>query len=208
MSLEERASPTNAADFHAEVDDVFERIASRYDLLCDLFSFGIHWSWKRRVATLIASEPWTDLHDAATGTGDVILRVARQGRLQAHQKIVASDMSSRMLALARKRATSIGAPVEFKMLDAHAMPSVPGESVDLYSMSLGLKICERQQVLREAERIYYDPAAIRAELARLEEQLEAGEITEEEFDRQEDELLDRLETAMRTSATGDGTAPR
>ncbi|MEV5339477.1 gas vesicle protein GvpG [Streptomyces sp. NPDC052773] len=50
-----------------------------------------------------------------------------------------------------------------------------------------------RQVLREAERIYYDPATVRAELARLEEQLTAGEITEEEFDRREDELLDRLE---------------
>ncbi|MFF3350065.1 gas vesicle protein GvpG [Streptomyces sp. NPDC002779] len=49
------------------------------------------------------------------------------------------------------------------------------------------------QVLSEAERIYYDPATIRAELARLEEQLDAGEIDEEEFDRREDELLDRLE---------------
>ncbi|GLW49556.1 hypothetical protein Stsp02_52170 [Streptomyces sp. NBRC 14336] len=49
------------------------------------------------------------------------------------------------------------------------------------------------QVLREAERIYYDPATVRAELAQLEEQLEAGEISEEEFDRREDELLDRLE---------------
>ncbi|MDT0396559.1 MULTISPECIES: gas vesicle protein GvpG [Streptomyces] len=66
-----------------------------------------------------------------------------------------------------------------------------------------------QQVLREAERIYYDPATIRAELARLEERLESGEVSEEEFDRQEDELLDRLETATRTGAgTGDGTAPR
>ncbi|MFG2510905.1 gas vesicle protein GvpG [Streptomyces sp. NPDC048584] len=66
-----------------------------------------------------------------------------------------------------------------------------------------------QQVLREAERIYYDPATIRAELARLEERLESGEMSEEEFDRQEDELLDRLETATRTGAgTGDGTAPR
>ncbi|MER5835174.1 gas vesicle protein GvpG [Streptomyces sp. NPDC002130] len=63
-----------------------------------------------------------------------------------------------------------------------------------------------RQVLQEAERIYYDPATIRAELARLEEQLEAGEITEEEFDRLEDELLDRLETASRGSAgTGNGT---
>jgi hypothetical protein len=63
------------------------------------------------------------------------------------------------------------------------------------------------QVLREAERLYYDPATVRAELARLEERLEAGEIDEEEFDRQEDELLDRLEIALRGGAgTGDGTA--
>jgi len=65
-----------------------------------------------------------------------------------------------------------------------------------------------RQVLQEAERIHYDPATIRAELARLEERLEAGEISEEEFDRQEDELLDRLEIASRGSAgTGNGTAP-
>ncbi|WP_328352966.1 gas vesicle protein GvpG [Streptomyces sp. NBC_00457] len=64
-----------------------------------------------------------------------------------------------------------------------------------------------RQVLSEAERIYYDPATVRAELARLEDQLEAGEISEEEFDRQEDELLDRLETGLRGSAgTGNGTA--
>ncbi|MFJ9737560.1 gas vesicle protein GvpG [Streptomyces sp. NPDC101166] len=61
------------------------------------------------------------------------------------------------------------------------------------------------QVVKEAERIYYDPAAVRAELSRLEEQLEAGEITEEEFDRMEDELLDRLEIASRRSAGTDGT---
>ncbi|MER5376657.1 MULTISPECIES: gas vesicle protein GvpG [unclassified Streptomyces] len=61
------------------------------------------------------------------------------------------------------------------------------------------------QVVKEAERIYYDPAAVRAELSRLEEQLEAGEITEDEFDRMEDELLDRLEIASRRSAGTDGT---
>ncbi|GGW93972.1 gas vesicle protein GvpG [Streptomyces lomondensis] len=63
-----------------------------------------------------------------------------------------------------------------------------------------------RQVLQEAERIYYDPATVRAELSRLEERLEAGEISEEEFDRLEDELLDRLETgARRSTGTGDGT---
>ncbi|MEB8342839.1 gas vesicle protein GvpG [Streptomyces endophyticus] len=50
-----------------------------------------------------------------------------------------------------------------------------------------------EQVLTEAERQYYDPAAVRAELARLEEQLVSGEIDQDTFDRVEDELLDRLE---------------
>ena len=51
-----------------------------------------------------------------------------------------------------------------------------------------------QQVLNEAERQYYDPAAIQGELARLAERLDAGEIDEAEFDRREDELLERLQT--------------
>ncbi|MFF3328117.1 gas vesicle protein GvpG [Streptomyces sp. NPDC002888] len=64
-----------------------------------------------------------------------------------------------------------------------------------------------RQVLNEAERIYYDPATVRAELSRLEERLEAGEIDEDEFDRQEDELLDRLEIGLGGGAgTGEVTA--
>ncbi|MFJ2745772.1 gas vesicle protein GvpG [Streptomyces sp. NPDC087440] len=50
-----------------------------------------------------------------------------------------------------------------------------------------------RQVVAEAEKQYYDPAAIQAELRALEERLEAGEIDEAEFDRLEDSLLDRLE---------------
>ncbi|WNZ07577.1 gas vesicle protein GvpG [Streptomyces sp. 11x1] len=63
-----------------------------------------------------------------------------------------------------------------------------------------------RQVLTEAERQYYDPASVRADLARLEHRLEAGEIDEEEFDRLEDELLDRLEiSTQRSTGTGNGT---
>ncbi|GAA2460086.1 MULTISPECIES: gas vesicle protein GvpG [Streptomyces] len=54
-----------------------------------------------------------------------------------------------------------------------------------------------RQVVAEAERQYYDPAAVQRELSRLNELLEAGEIDEEEFDRREDELLDRLEKGPR-----------
>ncbi|MBO1330260.1 gas vesicle protein GvpG [Streptomyces sp. VRA16 Mangrove soil] len=51
------------------------------------------------------------------------------------------------------------------------------------------------QVVADAERQYYDPSAIQAQLRFLEKQLEAGEIDEETFDRAEDELLDRLEAS-------------
>ncbi|GAA1287987.1 MULTISPECIES: gas vesicle protein GvpG [Streptomyces] len=49
------------------------------------------------------------------------------------------------------------------------------------------------RVLEAAEKEYYDPAPVQADLAELERQLLAGQIDEETFDRREDELLDRLE---------------
>ncbi|GAA2438628.1 gas vesicle protein GvpG [Streptomyces macrosporus] len=50
-----------------------------------------------------------------------------------------------------------------------------------------------RQVVAEAERQYYDPSAIQRELHELSRQLDEGLIDEEEFDRREDELLDRLQ---------------
>ena len=51
------------------------------------------------------------------------------------------------------------------------------------------------QVVEEAERQYYDPVLIRAEIARAEAALEAGEIEEQEYLAIEDDLLRRLEVA-------------
>lgn len=59
-----------------------------------------------------------------------------------------------------------------------------------------------QQVVNEAERQYYDPSVIQRELARLVKRLEAGEIGEDEFDRREDELLDRLLQAQQRRDRG------
>lgn len=143
----------NAAEFHTQQDDVFGRIASRYDLLCDLFSLGIHRLWKRRVARIISQEPWSHLLDCATGTGDIILRVLNHKSLQNGQTVVASDISPQMLAIAQKRLSDPNPFLEFRLLDAHFMPGVPAESIDLYSISLGLKICDRGQVLHEAMRV-------------------------------------------------------
>ncbi|NYI06108.1 gas vesicle protein GvpG [Allostreptomyces psammosilenae] len=54
-----------------------------------------------------------------------------------------------------------------------------------------------RQVVEAAEREYYDPAPLLADLAHLERLLVDGLIDEEEFDRREDELLDRLEELER-----------
>jgi len=78
----------NAAEFDTQRDDVFGRIASRYDLLCDLFRLGIHRLWKRRVAQVIAEESWSQLL-CATGTGDLILRVLAYREIQRGQHIIA-----------------------------------------------------------------------------------------------------------------------
>ncbi|MFI9586696.1 gas vesicle protein GvpG [Streptomyces sp. NPDC052236] len=59
-----------------------------------------------------------------------------------------------------------------------------------------------QQVVNDAERQYYDPSVIQRELARLVKRLEAGEIGEDEFDRLEDELLDRLQHAQQMRDRG------
>jgi ubiquinone/menaquinone biosynthesis methyltransferase len=143
----------NAAHFQTELDDVFGRIASRYDFLCDLFSLGLHRLWKRRVARLIGMESWSSLLDAAAGTGDVVLRLLAQTKLESHQKVVVSDISPQMMDIARHRIGPVLPGVEFRLLDAHSMRSIPDASIDLYSISLGLKICERDKVLREAMRV-------------------------------------------------------
>ena len=149
----EQATNSNAAAFPAQGDDVFGRIAGRYDLLCDLFSLCRHRRWKRRMATLIAREPWQSLLDSAAGTGHIVRRVVRRPGLATGRTIIAADLSLQMRAAARRRAGAAAATIEFRVLDAHRMPQIADASIDLYSISLGLKICDRDRVLREAMRV-------------------------------------------------------
>lgn len=140
----------NSADFAFEQDDVFGRIADRYDLLCDLFSFGIHRIWKRKVARRIASEQWDSLLDGATGTGDIIIRLLAQDL--GERKVVAADVSPKMLAIAEQRLQQ-SKGVDLQVLDAQAMNTIEDAHFDAYSISLALKICDRFKVLNEAMRV-------------------------------------------------------
>ncbi len=148
----ELAAAENAAEFAWQHDDVFGRIASRYDLLCDVFSFGIHRLWKRAIARRIASEEWNVLLDGATGTGDIVLRLLAHQETQG-RTVIASDISMKMMAVAQRRLKAHAGKVRFMQLDVEAMTSIAAGSVDAYSMSLGLKICNRRLALDEAYRV-------------------------------------------------------
>ena len=144
----------NAAHFDMRADDIFARIAGRYDLLCDLFSFGLHRLWKRRVANLIAAAQWHSMLDAAAGTGDIALRLAKFHPERCRSgSIIVSDISPPMLAIAERRTAALRAPLVFQSLDAHSMPEIEAASIDLYSISLALKICDRHRVFAEALRV-------------------------------------------------------
>jgi ubiquinone/menaquinone biosynthesis methyltransferase len=143
----------NAASFDAASDDVFSRIASRYDVLCDLFSLGIHRLWKGRMARRIAAEKWETMLDAASGTGDIALRVARRLGPASARTCTVSDICPAMLQIARRRAGPLADRIQFRLFDAERLTGVASESVDLYSMSFGMKICDRTRAVAEAWRV-------------------------------------------------------
>ena len=143
---------SNAAAFDPVADDVFGRIAGRYDRLCDVFSVFAHRLWKAHMAACIAAEAGELAVDVASGTGDIPIRLVRRlKRGGGPQRIIVSDISEQMLAQARPKLE--GDPrIEFRTLDAHAL-DLPDASVDIYSMSFGMKICDRERAVAEAFRV-------------------------------------------------------
>jgi demethylmenaquinone methyltransferase/2-methoxy-6-polyprenyl-1,4-benzoquinol methylase len=147
-------TPRNAAAFDAGSDNVFARIAGRYDRLCDFFSLGIHRLWKRRIAQKIVSCQGDTVFDAASGTGDVPLRVVRLlARRGSAKRIAVTDICPEMLSIARTKLAS-GAPHwTIHEANAHDLANVPSNSVDIYSIAFGMKICRRDLVVAEAYRV-------------------------------------------------------
>jgi demethylmenaquinone methyltransferase/2-methoxy-6-polyprenyl-1,4-benzoquinol methylase len=82
----------------AKVNDLFARIARRYDLINDLQSFGLHRTWKRRVANLAQVRPGDRALDLCCGTGDITFALARRGA-----ETVGLDFSAEMLSIAAAR---------------------------------------------------------------------------------------------------------
>jgi demethylmenaquinone methyltransferase/2-methoxy-6-polyprenyl-1,4-benzoquinol methylase len=145
------AEAANAAGFAPAADDVFARIAGRYDGLCDLFSVGAHRLWKNQLARRIAALPGDDILDLASGTGDIPLRLSR--RLGEGRHVRVTDLCPEMLAIAARKLEGARGVTAIAVADAERLDEVADGAFDIVSIAFGMKICDRARVAAEAMRV-------------------------------------------------------
>jgi demethylmenaquinone methyltransferase/2-methoxy-6-polyprenyl-1,4-benzoquinol methylase len=134
------------------VHGVFTNVASKYDIMNDVMSVGIHRLWKDAMMDWLAPRAGQRLLDVAGGTGDIAFRfLKRAGAAEA----VVLDMTESMLAEGRKRAEaeSLADRLEWIVGDAMALPFA-ANSFDVYTISFGIRNVTRiPDALSEAYRV-------------------------------------------------------
>jgi len=137
------------------VDDVFDRVASRYDLMNDLMSGGLHRLWKDAMVAWLSpprrSAGRTFL-DVAGGTGDIAFRIADRSP---KSRVTVADINAEMLAVGRKRAAARGlaGTVSFVETNAEELTFERGE-FDAVTVAFGIRNVPRiDKALREAFRV-------------------------------------------------------
>jgi demethylmenaquinone methyltransferase/2-methoxy-6-polyprenyl-1,4-benzoquinol methylase len=127
---------------------VFSAVASRYDLMNDLMSLGIHRLWKRTLVRLAAPRPGQTIVDLAGGTGDVAALMAGPDRL-----VTVCDPSVPMMAAGRGRGDPGHAHVRWIAGTGEQLPFADG-SVDTLTIAFGIRNVTRiEAALAEALRV-------------------------------------------------------
>src|ERR1043166_4520677 len=150
----------------ALVDDVFHKVARRYDLMNDLMSGGLHRAWKDALVTAINPPPkgrpsrleqksgkTFALLDVAGGTGDVSFRTIDAGGYGTRATV--ADINAEMLGVGRERARERGLDgvVTFVDANAEALP-FPDRSFDAVSIAFGIRNVPRiDAALAEMHRV-------------------------------------------------------
>ncbi len=144
------------------VRGVFESVASRYDLMNDLMSAGIHRLWKDALVDWLNPRPGLCLVDVAGGTGDIALRVAARLRRREDgeaapkaSRIMVCDLTPDMVAIGRDKALDRGflTGIDWLAGDAQALP-LADRSVDAYSIAFGLRnVTDIDRALKDAYRV-------------------------------------------------------
>ena len=140
----------------AMVDEVFDSVAPRYDLMNDLMSGGLHRLWKDALVTAVnpprGDRPFRAL-DVAGGTGDVAFRIAAAGG--AGTTVTVCDINEEMLGVGRDRALQRGLDdrVAFVTGNAEALP-FPDRDFDACTIAFGIRNVPRiEAALAECHRV-------------------------------------------------------
>ena len=138
------------------VNDVFHSVASRYDLMNDLMSMGLHRAWKDiMVTTLNPPKNDTPFHllDVAGGTGDISFRAATASGLGFRATVC--DINVDMLEVGRNRAAAqfLDDRVDFVEGNAEAL-AFPDRTFDAYTIAFGIRnVPQIDLALKEAFRV-------------------------------------------------------
>jgi demethylmenaquinone methyltransferase / 2-methoxy-6-polyprenyl-1,4-benzoquinol methylase len=134
------------------VQGVFNSVASKYDIMNDVMSMGIHRVWKEAMMDWLAPRPGQRLLDVAGGTGDVSFKFLKRA---GHGHATVLDQTEPMLVEGRKRAEadSLSGSLDWVVGDAMALP-FPDNTFDVYTISFGIRNVTRpQEALNEAYRV-------------------------------------------------------
>jgi demethylmenaquinone methyltransferase/2-methoxy-6-polyprenyl-1,4-benzoquinol methylase len=131
---------------------MFDRVASRYDLLNSAMTAGLHHRWRERAAERAGLEPGDSALDVCCGTGDLTLELAR--RVAPGGNVIGCDFSEPMLDLAREKAADRGAEgVRFEWADALQLP-YDDDRFDAVTVGFAVRnLADLDRGLREMTRV-------------------------------------------------------
>lgn len=140
------------ADKAGRVQGVFSSVASRYDIMNDVMSGGIHRLWKDAMMDWLAPRAGQKLLDVAGGTGDISFRFLKRAG-SGHATVL--DLTEPMLVEGRKRAEAaqMQDSLDWVAGDAMALP-FDDNTFDVYTISFGIRNVTRpEDALTEAYRV-------------------------------------------------------
>lgn len=136
-----------------KVAEVFHSVASKYDVMNDVMSFGIHRLWKRTMIELTGARKGQKALDLAGGTGEIAMKVAKRVGDSGH--VVLSDINSSMLEEGKKRVINSGFinNISFELINAEEIP-FSDNTFDLVTISFGLRnVTDKLKALKEMQRV-------------------------------------------------------
>ncbi|RZU99503.1 class I SAM-dependent methyltransferase [Spiribacter vilamensis] len=138
------------------VGEVFSSVASRYDVMNDLMSAGLHRLWKRQALRLINARPGQRVLDLAAGTGDLAEGMAAQ--VGSTGQVIVSDINPAMLETGRDRLLNEGVTgnLDYVIADAEQLP-FPSRCFDRISIGFGLRNVTRIPAALQAMRAALRP---------------------------------------------------